>query len=49
MDKNEINKILEKIEVTKERNIIIVDYGNVQKLEEGLGWENCMTLNLMGL
>lgn len=39
MNKDEINKILEKIKITRERNMVIVDYGNVQKWEEGLGWK----------
>lgn len=39
MKKEEIGKILEDLSKTKERNIIIVDFGNVQKWEESLGWK----------
>jgi uncharacterized LabA/DUF88 family protein len=38
MKREEINIILEELGKTKERNVVIVDYGNVQKWEESLGW-----------
>ena len=34
MDKNELNKILEDLNKTSDRNMVIVDYGNLQKWEE---------------
>lgn len=39
MKRNEINKILEEIGQTKDRNIVIIDFGNLQKWEESLGWK----------
>jgi len=39
MQRNEIDKILNDLNQTKDRNIIIIDYGNVQKWEESLGWK----------
>jgi uncharacterized LabA/DUF88 family protein len=39
MKKEEINKILKDLETTRDRNIVIVDYGNVQKWEKSLGWK----------
>ena len=37
--KEKINKILTDINKTQDRNIVIIDYGNVQKWEEGLRWK----------
>jgi len=39
MKREEIDKILEGLNKTKDRNIVIIDFGNVQKWEEGLGWK----------
>jgi len=39
MKRQEIDKILEELTKTKDRNIVIIDYGNVQKWEESLGWK----------
>ena len=39
MEREIINKILEELNKTKDRNIVIVDFGNVQKWEESLGWK----------
>lgn len=39
MDQLKIKQIVNEINKTKERNIIIVDYGNVQKWEESLHWK----------
>ena len=39
MKREEIDKILECLNKTKDRNIVIVDFGNVQKWEESLGWK----------
>jgi len=39
MKPEEIKSILEKISQTKDRNLVIIDYGNVQKWEKGLGWK----------
>lgn len=38
MNKAEIDKILTALEATKERNMVVVDFGNVQKWENSLGW-----------
>lgn len=38
MTKGEIDKILGEFETTKERNMVVVDFGNVQKWEQSLGW-----------
>jgi len=37
--KEKINEILIDINKTQDRNIVIIDYGNVQKWEEGLRWK----------
>ena len=39
MKRDEIDKILESLNKTKDRNIVIVDFGNVQKWEESLRWK----------
>jgi len=39
MDQKEIAKIIKEIESTKKRNIVIVDFGNVEKWKENLGWK----------
>lgn len=39
MKKEEIHKVLEDFNKTKDKNIVIVDFGNVQKWEESLGWK----------
>ena len=39
MDQREIKKCLEEFEKNKDRSLVVVDYGNVQKWEEGLGWK----------
>jgi len=39
MQQKEIKKIIENINKTKERNIVIIDYGNLQKWEKKLGWK----------
>lgn len=39
MDHKEITKVLGELEKTKDRNLVIVDYGNVQKWEKSLGWK----------
>ncbi|MFH1192198.1 MAG: NYN domain-containing protein [bacterium] len=39
MSREEVNKILDEIKKTRERNMVIIDYGNVQKWEEELGWK----------
>ena len=39
MVKDKINKILTDINKTQDRNIVIIDYGNVQKWEESLRWK----------
>lgn len=39
MKRGEIDKILADLNETRDRNIVIVDFGNVQKWEESLGWK----------
>jgi len=39
MKGEEIKKILEDLDKSKDRNIVIIDFGNVQKWEESLGWK----------
>jgi len=39
MNKEEINKIVSKIETTKERNIVIIDFANVVCWQNSLKWE----------
>jgi len=39
MESEKVKRIIEEIGQTKERNIVIVDFGNVQKWEESLGWK----------
>ena len=39
MTKAEISKILEELEKTKERNIVIIDFSNLIHWQNGLGWE----------
>ncbi len=39
MKRDEINRILEDLNKTQNRNIVIIDFGNVQKWEESLGWK----------
>ncbi|MFA5086639.1 MAG: NYN domain-containing protein [Candidatus Paceibacterota bacterium] len=39
MDQKEIKKCLEEFEKNKDRSLVVVDYGNVQKWEESLGWK----------
>lgn len=38
MTRGEIDKVLHELEATKDRNLVIVDFGNVQKWEQSLGW-----------
>jgi uncharacterized LabA/DUF88 family protein len=38
MERKEIDQVLSLLEQTKQRNIVIVDYGNVQKWENSLNW-----------
>ncbi len=38
MDKKEVSVYLNKFESKKDRTIVIVDYGNVEKWKNGLGW-----------
>jgi len=39
MNKKEIKNIIESIGKTKDRNIVIVDFGNVEKWKNNLGWK----------
>lgn len=39
MEQAEISKIISELEKTRENNLVIVDYGNVQKWESSLGWQ----------
>ena len=39
MKQEEIKLFLEKIGQTRDRNLVIIDYGNLQKWENGLGWK----------
>lgn len=39
MNKTEIKKFLDKFENKKERTIVIVDFGNIDKWKESLGWK----------
>lgn len=39
MNKKEITQFLTKLEKTKDRNIVIVDYANVDNWEQSLGWK----------
>lgn len=39
MDRCRIDEILLILDKTKDRNLVIIDYGNVQKWENGLGWK----------
>lgn len=39
MDKEEIRKIIGKLERTKDRNIVIIDFSNLIHWQNGLGWE----------
>lgn len=39
MDSSEIKKFLELFESKRNRTIVIVDYGNVEKWKESLGWK----------
>lgn len=39
MTKTEITKILEELEKTKKRNIVIIDFSNLIHWQNGLGWE----------
>lgn len=39
MNKDEIKKFLESFIDRKERTIVIVDYGNVEKWKNSLGWK----------
>lgn len=38
MDQNEIKKFLESLISKRERTIVIIDFGNVEKWKHGLGW-----------
>lgn len=39
MTKEEIKHFLESHQLNRERTIVIIDYGNVEKWKDGLGWE----------
>ena len=39
MQRTEIEKILLILESTKDRNLVVLDYGNIQKWENTLGWK----------
>lgn len=39
MEKQRIDEILSSLEKTKNRNLVIVDYGNVEKWNKSLGWK----------
>lgn len=39
MTKKEITQFLQKLEKTKERNIVLIDYANVDNWESSLGWK----------
>ena len=39
MNREEIKLIVGKLQATRERNMVIIDYGNVQKWEQSLGWK----------
>lgn len=39
MDKIDINKLINKLEATRSRNLVIVDFGNVEKWKDSLGWK----------
>lgn len=39
MNRGEISRILTQLESTRTRNLVIIDYGNVQKWERNLGWK----------
>ena len=38
MDKKEIKKFIDDLAQTKDRNIVIVDFANVDRWQESLGW-----------
>jgi len=39
MKNSDLSPVLKKYEQTKERTIVIIDFGNVQKWEVSLGWK----------
>lgn len=39
MNHSEIKKFLSEFEVKRERTIVIIDYGNVEKWKHSLGWD----------
>lgn len=39
MNKPEINKFLKKLAQSKDRNIVIIDFANVDRWEDSLGWK----------
>jgi len=39
MESEKAKSIIEEISKTREKNIVIIDFGNVQKWEESLGWK----------
>lgn len=46
MNKPEIKKFLELLSKTKDRNIVIVDFANVEKWKDSLGWK--VSINKLG-
>ena len=38
MDHKEISNFLLKLEKTKDRNIVIIDFANVDRWQDSLGW-----------
>ena len=38
MNRQEIKKFIEKLSKTKERNIVIIDFANVDRWQESIGW-----------
>jgi uncharacterized LabA/DUF88 family protein len=39
MNKNEVKNFLIRCEQTKERNVVIIDFANIDRWEESLGWK----------